>query len=78
MLLFFAAVELWHLGATAQANESGLGVGEQLCARVGDVEIAHGESWPILSRGEKVLSPFSIVRRSGLKVRLGESVLRIE
>ena len=29
-------------------------------------------SWPMRSRGEKVDSPFSIVSRSGWKVRLGE------
>ena len=32
-------------------------------------------SWPMRSRGEKVLSPFSMVRRSGWKVRLGLSVV---
>ena len=33
---------------------------------------------PILSRGENVDSPFSIVNRSGWNVRFGESVFWIE
>ena len=34
-------------------------------------------SWPMRSRGEKAESVFSMESRSGLKVRLGDSVLRI-
>src|SRR5580658_1291013 len=41
-LLFFAAFEFGHKALCTRSQQSRLGVGQQLVARVGNVEIAHG------------------------------------
>ena len=46
-------------------KQSGLRIGEQLLARVGDVEVAHRQLADAILRREAD-SPFSIVSRSGL------------
>src|SRR5271154_5076764 len=47
-------------------------------ARVSVMSRLRMVSWPMRSRGEKADSVFSMLRRSGAKVRLGDSVFRIE
>jgi hypothetical protein len=47
-------------------------------SRVSEISRFRIVNCPIRSRGENVDSPFSIVSRSGLNVRFGDSVFRIE
>ena len=52
LILLLAAIELGHFTAVAQREEAGFGIGEELIAGVGDVEIAHGELADAVARGE--------------------------
>ena len=61
-----------HVGSTAAFHGS-----EQLVPRVDDVHVRM-VNWPMRSCGENIDSPFSIVNRPGLYVRLGDEVSRIE
>ena len=61
--------------AGAAADKTGLGVDAELVACIDDVEVAHGQLAD--SEAVNMESPFSIVRRSGSYVRLGERVSRI-
>lgn len=62
--------------AGAAADKTGLGVDAELVACIDDVEVAHGQLADTVGSCEHGVA-FSIVRRSGSYVRLGERVSRI-